>query len=259
MRSDLNRQPEPSRYDFANILFSGPCNQRCPYCIGRQIDGRRMPDNLNEYPLRGWTGFVALIRRYRVGELTFTGTNTDSQLYRYEAGLLSWIRENLPHVRISLHTNGQLAAQKMDVFNRYDRATISIPSFDASTFFQMTGVRRMPDLAAIVRQARIPIKVSCVLTRHNAGQVIEFLSHCRALGIRRVALRECYGDPVPWQPPAALRPVGAYRGSPVYDYDGLEVTWWRFEHSTCTSLNLFADGYIGREYLLALTSQYPRI
>jgi hypothetical protein len=24
-------------YDFANLLFSGPCNARCPFCIGQQV------------------------------------------------------------------------------------------------------------------------------------------------------------------------------------------------------------------------------
>ncbi len=36
----------------------------------------------------------------------------------------------------------------------------------------------------------------------------------------------------------------------MYDYDGVEVTYWRFEQTACTSLNLFADGSIGSEYLL---------
>ncbi len=256
MKSNSIAQLEPNersntRYDFANILFSGPCNQRCPYCIGRQIDPSRMPNNLNDYPPPGWAEFTALIQRYAITEIILTGTNTDPQLYRHEERLLSWIREKLPHAHISLHTNGQLALDKMDALNRYDRATISFPSFDTQTFFEMTGVRRMPDLAEIVRRARIPIKISCVLTRHNVDQVPDLLTRCQRIGIRRVALRECYGNPVPWRPPAAMRPVGEYRGNPVYDYHGLQVTYWRFEHSACTSLNLFADGSISSEYLLA--------
>lgn len=239
-----------TRYDFANILFSGPCNQRCPYCIGQQIDPALNRPNLDEYPLRGWDAFVALIREHKIGQITFSGTNTDPQLYRHELQLLSWLHENLPRVHVSLHSNGQLALEKMDVLNRYDRATISIPSFDPQTFFEMTGTRRMPDLAEIVRRARIPLKVSCVLTRYNRNQVPDFLARCHALGIRRVALRECYGDPSPWTPPPGLRLTGEYQNNPVYDYQGIQVTYWRFEQTTCTSLNLFADGSIGGEYLL---------
>ncbi len=237
-------------YDFANILFSGPCNQRCPYCIGKLVDPALNQNNLNLFPLRGLDRFAALLRQHGIRQITLSGTNTDPQLYRHEARLIEWLRENLPGVRLSLHTNGQLALQKIDVFNLYDRATISFPSFDPETFFQMTGVRHIPDLAAIVRASRIPIKLSCVLDTANIEQVPEILAHCHQLGIRRVALRELFGRPVPWHPPAALRPNGAYRNNPVYDHQGIQVTLWRFEHTSCTSLNLFADGSISGDYLL---------
>ena len=39
-------------FDFANILFSGRCNARCPFCIGRQVDPRLNEDNLDEFPPR---------------------------------------------------------------------------------------------------------------------------------------------------------------------------------------------------------------
>ncbi|NJN98138.1 MAG: radical SAM protein [Anaerolineales bacterium] len=83
------------QYDFANILFAGPCNLRCPYCIGRQINPALNRNNLNEFPLRNLDGFVALIRQHGVTEVVFTGTTTDPQLYRHEARLLAWLRERL--------------------------------------------------------------------------------------------------------------------------------------------------------------------
>ncbi len=44
---------------------------------------------------------------------------------------------------------------------------------------------------------------------------------------------------------------GNYRGNPVYDYSGMEVTYWNFDHSESTSINLFSTGVISEEYLLA--------
>jgi hypothetical protein len=44
--------------------------------------------------------------------------------------------------------------------------------------------------------------------------------------------------------------LGSYRDNPVYDYRGMEVTYWNFERTSSTSLNLFADGTISEEYLL---------
>jgi molybdenum cofactor biosynthesis enzyme MoaA len=208
-------------------------------------------DNLHEFPPQNLETFVALLRRHGVRQIVLTGTTTDPQLYRHEARLILGLRERLPEARLSLHTNGQLALKKMGTFNLYDRVALSLPSFDPATYEKMTGSRRVPDLAAIVRAARVPVKVSCVLDEHNVGQLDRFLARCREVGIRRVVLRQLYGDARRWSLPPRLRRVGEYRHNPVYDYEGVEVTYWRFDATTSTSLNLFSDGTISDEYLLA--------
>ena len=86
-------------FDFANILFAGPCNARCPYCIGRQIDPRLSVNNLNEFPPRNLDHFIELIIQHEIQQVVFTGTTTDPQLYRHEARLLALLRNRLP----SLH------------------------------------------------------------------------------------------------------------------------------------------------------------
>lgn len=241
---------KPKTYDFANILFAGPCNLRCPYCIGKQMDPTFNRHNLNEFPLRNLDAFVELLRHHRVRQIILTGTTTDPQLYRREERLIRWLREQLPNAQISLHTNGQLALDKIDILNLYDRVSLSFPSFDPDTYERMTGSRRVPDLAAIVRAARVPIKVSCVINEHNAGQAADFLAHCHEIGIRRLVFRQLYGDPRRWDVLSSLTPTGTYRGNPVYDYDGMEVTYWNFYRTSSTSLNLFSDGTISSEYLL---------
>jgi molybdenum cofactor biosynthesis enzyme MoaA len=239
------------KYDFANILFSGPCNQRCPYCIGQQLPLTLNRDNLNEFPLRNLSEFAAILRRQDVQRIVLTGANTDPQLYRHERQLIDWLRRRLPKTQLSLHTNGQMALAKMDIFNRYDKATISFPSFDSDTFEKMTGTTRMPDLATIVRVASIPIKVSCVLDQHNIDQIDEFLNRCHEIGIQRLVFRQLYGDTRRWDVPSCLKPTTHYRSNPVYEYRGMEVTYWNFDRTLSTSLNLFADGSISTEYLLA--------
>jgi molybdenum cofactor biosynthesis enzyme MoaA len=233
------------------VLFAGPCNQRCPYCIGRQLPQALNHDNLDEFPPRNMPVYVDLIREHGIRQITFTGTNTDPQLYRHEARLLQWIRERLPQAKIALHTNGQLAERKMAVLNQYDRVTISLPSFDPETFALMCGTRRMPNLERILGCARIPIKVSCVIDTPNAHQIGDFIARCHALGVRRLALRQLYGDKRTWEILPGQEPARYYRRNAVYDYRGMEVTYWRFDSTTSAALNLFADGTISHRYLLA--------
>jgi hypothetical protein len=51
--------------------------------------------------------------------------------------------------------------------------------------------------------------------------------------------------------------MGAYRGNPVYHYQGMEVTLWDFEDTESTSINLFSNGVISHLYLLTKFGQLP--
>jgi molybdenum cofactor biosynthesis enzyme MoaA len=257
-------------YDFANILFAGPCNARCPFCIGRQIDPRLSVNNLDEFPPRSLERFVEMIQTHAIKQVVFTGTTTDPQLYRHEARLLDHLRARLPgDTQYAVHTNGRLALKKLYTFNLYDRACLSFPTFDPVTYQKMMGVRGVPDLAQIVDRARIPVKVSCVVNEHNQAEIPAFLARCHAIGLKRLVLRRLYGDTRPWDsladkvtqkqckavpyPYAVLKSQGVYHGNPVYDYFDMEVTHWDFDQCECRSINLFSNGTISDAYLLMET------
>ena len=88
--------------DFANILFAGPCNRACPFCIGKHVSPEANVGNLDTYPPRGLEAFVDVVNRERIGQIVMTGTTTDPQLYRHEGRLLALLRERLhPHARLS--------------------------------------------------------------------------------------------------------------------------------------------------------------
>ena len=242
--------------DFANILVAGPCNRACPFCIGKQMPDRVNVDNLGTFPPLGLDRFVEEVNRLRVEQVVFTGTVTDPQLYRHEERLLATLRERLHDgARFSLHTNGVLALRKLRAFNAYDRACLSFPSFVPATYDKLMGSRRVPDLAAIVAAATIPVKVSCVVTDDNEEEIDAFLARCRAIGVRRIVLRKLHGDARPWTLLRDREPRSWFKGNPVFDVDGVEVTLWDFDMTEMSSLNLFADGTLGTSYLLTRTPE----
>lgn len=243
-------------HDFANILFAGPCNRFCPFCIGKLVPGEASIDNLDTYPPRGLEDFIEVVNRERIREIVFTGTTTDPQLYRHEVPLLTLLRERLhPAARFSVHTNGVLALKKLATFNRYDRACLSFPSFDPEVYEKMMGSRQVPDLAGILRAATIPVKVSCVVNEHNAFRMDPFLAECRRIGVRRLVVRKLFGETREWKILGDLPVVGQFRGNPVLDYGGMEVTFWDFAASACSSINLFSNGTLGTSYLLTETPE----
>lgn len=240
--------------DFANILFGGPCNRSCPFCIGKQLPAALQANNLDRYPLLGQQQFVDAVLERDIGQVVMTGTVTDPQLYRHEARLLDELRRQLPGRQFSLHTNGVLALRKMDEFNAYDRVCLSFPSFRSETYQRLMGSARVPDLAQIVARARVPVKVSCVLTPDNLPELEEFLEGCSALGIRRLVLRQLFlpsGETVAWELPRGLTLQGYYRANPVYAWKAMEVTCWDFRKSESQSLNLFPNGTLSARYLLS--------
>lgn len=249
-------------YDFANILFAGPCNRFCPWCIGKELPESANVDNLGVFPPLGVDALIDAVNDHAVREVVLTGTISDPQLYRHEAELVRLLRARLHSgARLSLHTNGVLALKKLDVLALYDRACISFPSFVPATYDAMMGSPKVPDLRAIVSRAAIPVKVSCVVDAPNVHERDEFLEECATIGVRRVVFRKLFGahhtPPLP-RSLSALEPVRTFKGNPVYDFRGMEVTVWDFDASECRSLNLFPDGTLGTSYLLTKTVELRR-
>lgn len=243
-------------FDFANVLFAGPCNRFCPFCIGKEIPAEMSPVNLDVYPPLNWDKFVRRVQRLGIREVVFTGTTTDPHLYHHEEKLIARIRRELPAVRLSIHTNGALSLKKLAAFNAYDRACISLPSLNKTTYAKMMGVSQVPNLGEILAQAKIPVKISCVVNEHNAAELDVFLGQLAELGVKRAVIRRLFGDGRDWQILQHREAIGHYRGNPTYDIDGMEVTWWNFDTTTSRSINLFADGTMSAKYLL--TQAAPR-
>ena len=246
------------QFDFANILFAGPCNRFCPFCIGKEVPAQANVNNLDLFPLNNWDNFVGEVNRLGIREIVFTGTTTDPHLYKHERRLIDQVRQDIPGAQISIHTNAALTLKKIDTFNAYNRACISLPTLNSETYRKLMGVSQVPDLKKILAAAKIPVKVSCVVNEHNVHGVDRFLRELAALGVKRAVLRRLYGDRREFKLLQNYTPVEFYRDNPVYDIDGLEVTWWNFDKTTSRSINLFADGTIGSSYLLTQTPVFLR-
>jgi tRNA A37 methylthiotransferase MiaB len=102
------------RFEFGNILFGGPCNQKCYFCIGHQLDESLTPNNLRTFPPKNIEKFIERMQESNTKKIIFTGTRTDPQLYKYEKQLVELLREKLPGVHISIHTNGVLATNLLN-------------------------------------------------------------------------------------------------------------------------------------------------
>ena len=230
-----------ARYDYASILFSGRCNARCPTCIGNLPEFLEMPQNLDSQQLRGLEKFLEKIADKDIRYISLSGVNADPQQYQFEAELIGEVRARVPNVILSLHSNGRLALQKLAEFNSYDRATLSFGSFNPETYRRIMGVKKA-DIEKIIRNSKIPIKLSMLLTEHNQGEIEDYVRNAQNLGINRVAIRKLVGRENEFKLFEGEQPLKHVFGNPVYRVGGVEVTIWDYTKSDVKGLYLFPDG-----------------
>lgn len=72
-RLSRHRRAEEAPFQFANVLFAGPCNRACPWCIGRALPARVNVNNLDVFPPRGIEALIEAVNEHRVPEVVFTG------------------------------------------------------------------------------------------------------------------------------------------------------------------------------------------
>ena len=245
-------------YDFANILFSGNCNAQCPYCIGQKLE-QSYPGNLDTFPLTNFDTFLELIKEHQIPEVIFTGTTTDPLLYRHQERLLDIFEREIPHVRRAIHTNGFLIMKKLDLFQRYTKCTLSLPSFRQEIFEIMMGTKqKVPDIPTISDHSDIPVKVSRIVDMTNdfSAETEHFLETLATTKVTRVAFRKLAWDMNSWENTILqleklwAKHIWEYRNNQVYKIWDIEITLWSFDRSESRSLNLFSDGSISHHYLL---------
>jgi len=235
-------------YNYASILFTGVCNANCPSCIGKLPEFKKLKSNLLEFPLPGIEAFLNELTWAKTEYISFSGILADPQQYEHEIELINYLREKLPGVIISLHTNGLLALKKMVECRNYDRITLSFPSFKKDIYKKMTGVNQI-DLAKIVNYFNAPVKLSMLLTEENKNDIDSYIEKARRIGVRRVVIRRMYGEKERIRVFPDAEPYKYVYGNPVYNVNGVEVTVWDYAKSTVNALFLFPDGSIRGNFI----------
>ncbi len=222
-------------------------------------------NNLDTWPLLGIDKFISDCNERGVKEVFVTGTNTDPLLYKHTYELTHKLRSELKtkDVKIGIRTNGALWNSHNPMY-LYDCGSITICSFDKWIYNKMMGgVSYPPDIASIVYTCREsfrweePPKVNvvlgpenCGLTLRASGDILNTIFRCNYAGVKRINLREPYGQPFVGNPLTLfdhLRIDDVY-GMPTYDFCGTHVTYWDVHYCEVESVNLYANGRVSHDY-----------
>lgn len=248
---------------FANIHLSGPCNRACPFCIGQHMMSLDSYNNLNDWPLPGFEEFIQECINKNVNEVNITGTNTDPLLYTHTLKLREALDSNIPNLLFGLRTNGVLALNRPELWKLYDKASITVCSFDPEIYKKMMGRGKAPDVEKILDNSEHmkSVKLNVVLGPENTANrkhtdnadIYKTLEKASLLGIKRVNLREPYGQPHVGDPMKdKFTQIKTTLGMPTYLYDNVEVTWWDVHYVEVESVNLYASGKVSLTYPITL-------
>lgn len=231
---------------FANIHLSGPCNRKCYFCIGQHMMDLDGLDTTGTWPLPGWEDFIDRCAGRNVKEVFLTGTNTDPLLYKHTQTLIDVVHNRLG-VPCGIRTN---AVANLDLLRFYDKGSITICSTNSTIYRKMMGQGSPPDLARIVEATKnwSSMKVNIVLGPENRTDIHHTIADLGRAGVKRINVREPYGQPHQGNPLWAHREIDGRLGMPVYHLHGAEVTYWDVHYVEVESVNLYANGRVSEDY-----------
>lgn len=222
-------------------------------------------NNLDTWPLVGIDKFIDKCNERGVKDVFVTGTNTDPLLFKHTRKLAFEIKNRIIGSRLGIRTNA-VALHDYNQLLPYTNGSVTICSFDPYIYKKMMGQGEPPDLAKLVQMTndagwREPFKVNIVLGPENCGgrtlltsrvsaDIVNSITECIDKGIKRINLREPYGQPTVGNPLEIFedRMVEQVHGMSTYDFYGTYVTYWDVHYCEVESVNLYANGKVSEDY-----------
>jgi hypothetical protein len=215
-------------------------------------------NNLNKKELDGINEFVQKCKEHNVKEINFTGSNTDPLMYLYQKDLITFLRTKIENIKIGLRTNGVLILKNPELWNLYDKASISITSFNLEIYKKTMGQGTPPNLEEIIKlKPEMPLKINVVLCpenlENNNRDLLETILRVSDLGIKNINLREPYGQPHIGDPLKKIGwvPYETTLGMPTYflaKHLPTKIVYWDVHYVEVESVNLYANGVVSLTY-----------
>jgi molybdenum cofactor biosynthesis enzyme MoaA len=212
-------------------------------------------NNLSMWPLENIDNFIKELLLKDVKEIYVTGTNTDPLLYKHTAHLIEYLKNSIKGSMIGVRTNGVLIKECISAWKLYDAGSITICSLDENIYKKMMGSGRPPNLEYIVENSKHmnqdKFYINVVLGPENIYDldVLETIDKCEKVGIKKINIREPYGQPhIGDIFKGKYKPVSERFGMPVYKFGNLEVTYWDVHYVEVESVNLYANGRVSFDY-----------
>ena len=108
-------------------------------------------NNLDTWPIQGLDDFIDKCKERNVTDINITGTNTDPLLFKHMVELREALAAEIEGLRFGIRTNGVLIQNRPEVWEVFDKASITVCSFDPAIYKAMMGRGKPPQLEEILK------------------------------------------------------------------------------------------------------------
>lgn len=161
---------------YVAIPVTTECNFKCPYC---QSSGESIP---NVYGIWNYNRLKEIIEVFlNAGYRNFRITGGEPTTVPYLGELLNFLLQN-PEVRVRINTNGYQIEKYVTCLNSRTEIIFSVDGF-RNGFSPKCLTDELLVKMHCLKSKDIPIRLNCVVTKNNAGEVEELLKFCSINGL----------------------------------------------------------------------------
>ena len=257
---------------YGEILFLGPCNYKCYYCLQNEMEKLREEKenqlNMHYSKWNHFDDFILYCQSEGIEKIYLSSTCTDPLLYKYLDELIQEIKNM--NFKVGIRTNGILAEEKLNtILKLNEEISFSINSFRNSTNSKITKSSYIPDYDNIFKfilKNNKNCRVSIVINQYNYKEIPEILDKLNQYKcISYVQLRKMYKyyngkkdvedkafEYVKGYIEKNAIEIDNYYESKVFNYKNLKISLWEnvFGQNSIKSINYYTNGIISDYNLL---------
>lgn len=157
------------RLTYLRLSITDFCNFRCEYCLPNGYQGKRPDDELSVPEI------ATLIRGFaQVGTKKVRITGGEPSIRRDVVEIIKTIKQTEGIETVAMTSNGYKLGKHLASWQAagLDQLNISMDSFDAETFYKMTGFNTLPqllvDMDELLETTDIKLKINSILMAETA-------------------------------------------------------------------------------------------
>ena len=257
---------------YGEILFLGPCNYKCYYCLQNEMDKlKEEKENQLNMHFSSWNhfdDFLLCCQNEGIDKIYLSSTCTDPLLYNYLEELIQKIKSM--NFKIGIRTNGVLAEKRLDTLLKFDEEiSFSINSFCSDTNFKITKNTYIPNYDSIFNflyNNNKKCRVSIVVNQYNyleIPKILERLNNYKCISYIQLRKMYKYYDCEKDSEDEAFEnikewlednseEIESYFESRVFKYKDLNISLWEnvFSQNSIKSINYYTNGITSNYNLL---------